>query len=154
MRKRSTILIGTFSLLVLYFLLALFVSGVGEPIFWVIGDKLDWESKRLAGWNAKDCGRVANKGNAGKASDCALGAVQEHKPFRVRYETYSIDETSAFAIVGSPDGHLHHLGFLGGSPDGAVNLLHQNVRIWRCREPIGFHDERDLGVDRGMIPCR
>jgi hypothetical protein len=154
MRKRSTILIGAFSLLVLYFLLTLFVPVIGGPIFWIIGDKLDWESKRLAGWNAKNCGRVANNGNAGKASDCVLGAFQEHKAFRVRYETLSVDDTSAFAIVGAPDGHLYHLGFLGGSPDGAVSLLHQSVRIWHCPEPIGFHIEKDLGLGRGMISCR
>jgi hypothetical protein len=154
MRKRFKFLIAALFLLVVYVLLALAMPIAGDPIVWIIGDKLDWESRRLAGWNARNCGRVSYNEDGGMASECVVKAFRDKEPFRVRYQTTSIDEASAFAIVGARDGHLYHIAFLGGSPDGGVNFCHQNVDTWRCQEPISFHKETDWGRDRGLISCR
>jgi len=154
MRKRFKFLIAILCLLVLYVLLALTMPVASGPIVWVIGDKLDWESRRLAGWNARNCGRVSYDADASKASECVVKAYRDKEPFRVRYETLSMEQASAFAIVGARDGHLYHIGFLGGSPDGGVDFFHQNKRTWPCREPISFHKETDWGKDRGLISCR
>jgi hypothetical protein len=155
MRKRSKFLIATLSLLVLYILLALAMPVASGPLVWIIGDKLDWESRRLTGWNARNCGRVSYDAEGGNASRCVMEAFRDKEPFRVRFETISVDEASAFAIVGARDGHLYHLGFLGGSSDGGVNFFHQDVTTWRCQEPISFHQETGMEVkDRGLISCR
>jgi len=155
MGKRSKFLIATLCLLVLYVLLALAMPIASGPIVWIIGDKLDWESRRLAGRNARNCGTVSYDSTGGTASECVLKAFQDKKTFRVRYETMSVDEASAFAVVGARDGHLYHIGFLGGSSDGGVDFFHQNITTWRCQEPVSFHKETDMGTrDRGLISCR
>ncbi len=154
MRKRFKFLIAALCLVVLYVLLALAMPIASGPIVWIIGDKLDWESRRLAGWNARNCGRVSYNADGGMASECVVKAFRDKAPFRVRYETISIDEASAFAVVGGRDGQVYHIGFLGGSPDGSVDFFHQNITTWRCQKPISFHKEADWGKDRGLISCR
>jgi len=155
MGKRSKFLIAALCLLVLYLLLAHAMPFIaGDPIVWIIGDKLDWESRRLAGWNARNCGRVSYKHDGGMASECVVKAFRDKEPFRVRYETRSVDEASAFAIVGARDGHLYHIAFLGGSSDGGVSFFHQYITTWRCPEPVSFHKETDWGRDRGLVSCR
>jgi hypothetical protein len=154
MQNRSKFLFVTLCLIVLYVVVAFAVPMTSAPIVWIIGDKLDWESRRLAGWSARNCGRVGYDSDASKASDCMVKAFRDKEPFRVRYQTISIDEASAFAIVGDRNGHLYHIGFLGGSSDGGVSFLAQNISIWRCQEPISFHKEHDWGRDRGLISCR
>lgn len=154
MSKRSKFLIATLSLMVLYVLLALAMPIASGPIVWIIGDKLDWESRRLAGGNARNCGTVSYNANGGKASECVGKAVRDKEPFRVRFETISMDEASAFSIVGAPDGQLYHIAFLGGSSDGGVDFLHQHITTWRCQQPVSFHKETDMGRDRGLISCR
>jgi hypothetical protein len=142
------------SLLLICVLLVLTVSFTTAPIIWVIGDKLDWQSHRLAGWKARNCGHVTRNGDATKASACVIEAVKNKQAFRVRFETTSIDEESAFSIVGNSSGHFYHLGFLGGSPDGGVDFFRQTVTEWKCAEPVSFHKELDWNKDRGMISCR
>ena len=154
MRNHRTLVIGALVLL-LYVPLAFLVPATSGPIVWILGDKLDWESRRLAGWNATNCGRVAQDGDARNGSACAVAAFKNRKSFQVRYEMAALDEAYAISIVGAPDGHVYHLGFLGGSPDGGVSFRAQNVSIWRCPELITFHKEMDWGrVDRGVISCR
>jgi hypothetical protein len=154
MQRNKRIWVGTLSLLFLYLMLAFSMPFTAWPIVWIIGDKLDWESKRLAGWNAKNCGRIAVDEDAKTSSECIVKAVQDKKPFRVRYGTMAVDEASAIGIVGDRDGHVYHISFLGGSPDGGVSLVDQSITIWRCPEPIKFHSELDWGRNRGRNSCR
>lgn len=154
MRKRYTLLVGALSLIFLYLLLALAIPAASGPIVWLVGDKLDWESRRLAGRNARNCGRVPIEADAREAYDCVVSAFRDKRPFRVRYETSNVDEASAVGIVGADDGHIYHLGFLGGSFDGGVNFLRQKVKVWRCPEPINFHKETAWRKDREIITCR
>ena len=154
MGKYYTILVVALSVTFLYLLLAFAVPAVSGPIVWAIGDKLDWESRRLAGRDARDCGRVPIGAEAREASECVAQAFRDKKPFRVRYDTMSVDEASAVSIVGAADGHAYHLRFLGGSPDGQVSLLGQTVKNWVCPEPINFHMETVWPNDRAIITCR
>jgi hypothetical protein len=154
MRRCTQIEIGGVCVLALYALLAISTPVTSAPIVWVIGDKLDWEARRMAGWNAANCGRVPVGADAQNASNCVLSANRDHRPFRVRYQTTAADEASAFSIVGARDGQLHHLAFLGGSPDGGVDLFRQYVTTFPCKEPITFHKETNWGKDTGMISCR
>lgn len=154
MSKRRPLFIASFLFLGLYLGLAFVVPMFSAPIVWLIGDKLDWESRRLAGWNATNCGRVPVNSDAHKASDCVLAAFRDKRPFRVRYQTLTIDEDSAIGIVGASDGQLFHLGFLGGSSDGGVSFSRQNVSIWRCPEPITFHTDKDWSHGPGIMSCR
>jgi hypothetical protein len=54
-------------------------------------DKLEIESRRLAGPGAIDCGRVEIKGDPKDATECAVGAQKAAKPFRIRYDLQGID---------------------------------------------------------------
>ena len=152
--KMLQIVTGGVCLLVFYLRLAVSTPATSAPIVWVIGDKLDWETWLLAGWNATNCGRVPVGADAQNASDCVLSANRDHKPFRVRYQSTAADEASAFSIVGARDGRLYHVAFLGGSPDGGVDLFRQYVTTFPCNEPVTFHKETDWGRDTGMISCR
>lgn len=141
-------------LFALYLLVAFNLPSAAKPIVWLIGDKLDWESWRLGGLTAKNCGHVPIGTSAADASACVISCFQQKKPFRVRYETTSMDEASGSGIVGAPDGQVYDLRFLGGSPDANVHLRYQKVWIHRCPEPITFHKQLDWSKDTGMISCR
>ena len=65
-------------------------------------DKLETESKRLAGPGAIDCGRVEIKGDPKEATECAIEAQKAAKPFRIRYDLQGIDSFVAVAIVRTP----------------------------------------------------
>jgi hypothetical protein len=149
MRRQLAALIGVLFLI----LIAFSILPVSNPIVLVMGDKLDRDSKRMAGRNAMDCGRVPIGGDAREASNCVLSAVGDKRPFRVRYETTSSDQASAVGLIGARDGHIYHLFFLGGAPDGRVHFFTQSVWVTRCPEPIVFHKQLDWGRDSGMITC-
>jgi len=97
-------------------------------------DRLEVESKRLAGPGAIDCGRVTTKGDPKDATQCAIAAQKAEKPFRVRYDIQGIDSAVAVALVRTPVGTVGVLTYdsdpSGGSHVGAV------VYPKRCPEPV------------------
>jgi len=143
-----------FSILALLLLYAgLVLGGVSEaqaPIIWMVGDKLDWESHRLAGWRATNCGRLP--GHAHEVSRCVVACLTDKVPFRLRYDWIGIDEANAIGVVGGRDGRLYTLSSAGGRPTGRVDLLYQSVTVRPCEEPIDLskHTERD---EIPWIPC-
>jgi hypothetical protein len=74
-------------------------------------DRLERESKNLAGPSAIDCGRVEISGNPKTATDCALAAQKAGKPFRVRYDLHGVDSEVAVAIVRTPAGIVSTLSY-------------------------------------------
>jgi hypothetical protein len=134
-RKRRTILIWIVAI-ILYILVAFKVPSTTGPIVSLIGDRWDWESWRLAGWNARDCGFVRFRRDNSHASKCVMAALQNKVPFRVRYESLCTDEACSTGLVGGRDGTLYMVSFVGGSPDGGVDLLRQQVSVRPCAEPI------------------
>jgi hypothetical protein len=74
-----------------------------------VGDELECTSRELAGSDAVNCGRVHSGRSPERASDCALKAFSEKKPFLVRYDGSgwdAFDGEGALEIVGAPDGRV------------------------------------------------
>lgn len=97
-------------------------------------DKLEIESKRLAGPGAIDCGRVKIKGDPKDATECAIGAQKAAKPFRIRYDLQGIDSLVAVAIVRTPSGTVGALTY-DGDPSGGGHVGEVVYRK-RCPEPV------------------
>jgi hypothetical protein len=97
-------------------------------------DKLEIESKKLAGPGAIDCGRVKIKGDPKDATECAIGAQKAAKPFRIRYDLQGIDSLVAVAIVRTPSGTVGALTY-DGDPSGGGHVG-EVVYPKRCPEPV------------------
>jgi hypothetical protein len=97
-------------------------------------DRLEIESKRLAGPNAIDCGRVGIKGDPKAATQCAVAAQKAAKPFRVRYDLRGIDSSVAVAIVRTPIGTVGTLSY-DSDPSGGSHVG-EAVYPKKCPEPV------------------
>lgn len=97
-------------------------------------DRLEIESKRLAGAGAIDCGRVEIKGDPKDATQCAIAAEKAAKPFRVRYDIQGIDSAVAVAIVRTPVGTVGVLTY-DSDPSGGSHVG-EAVYPKRCPEPV------------------
>ena len=69
-------------------------------------DVMTAELAKLAGADARDCGRIAMSGDVQSASQCAMQANDAKKPFYVRYDLPMPDAQMAIATVRTPDGKL------------------------------------------------
>jgi hypothetical protein len=96
-----------------------------------------------------DCGTVGIKVDPREATDCALKAQREGRPFRVRYNIRGIDSAVAGGVVRTPSGELYALSFVGNtSGTGATSLLEQYSSKSPCPQP--YH----LWVNsKGRINC-
>jgi hypothetical protein len=103
--------------------------GLTWPLFHVTGDAMDWKSHYLAGIYSVNCGRVKIRGDASMATDCALQADAEAKPFRVIYNIQGYDSSVAGGVVRTADGRLLFLSFDGFS------FLHQHINVTPCPKP-------------------
>ena len=61
-------------------------------------DSMEKQSRKLAGKDAIDCGRVTIGASPKAATDCALKANAEGKPFRVRYDSEDLTLRSQQAL--------------------------------------------------------
>lgn len=152
MKTRYKFLVGAIWLLILYLLLPFLSPFASGLIVRVTGDRLDWASRRLGGWKARNCGWVPADGTAREASNCVFSALRDKRSFRVRYDLMGVDAGPAVALVGTPDGHVYQLGFLSTPHGGSV--FGGGVTTTRCQEPIALHTFTDMGgKDRGMVAC-
>jgi hypothetical protein len=94
---------------------------------------MDWETRYLAGVHGVNCGRVKIRGNASMATNCALQANAEAKPFRVIYNIQGIDSRVAGGIVRTADGRLLFLS------DDGLSFLHQHVDVTPCPKPYHLY---------------
>ena len=145
-KKKILILVAI--ALVLFFAVG-FLDGFSTPIIAVAGDSMDWHSRWLMGRHGIDCGRVAVNGDPKTATDCALKAQSEGKPFRVRYDIMGYDSAVAGGIVRTPSGQLYALSFDGNpSGSGETSLLEQRTSASSC--PVPTH----LWVNpKGRLNC-
>jgi hypothetical protein len=129
--------------------LASLVDAVPGPVIRAFGDSMDWRSRWLMGSRGIDCGRVKIKGDPTSATNCALKAESEGRPFRVRYDIMGIDSAVAGGIVRTPSGELYALDFDGNpSGGGGTSLLGQRSSKYPCPKP--YH----LWVNpRGRVNC-
>ncbi len=124
----------------LFVLLLLFFSDLagipGALLAPVLGDAMDWRTRYLAGWRGVDCGRVKIGQDAAAASQCALKAQSDGRPFRVVYNILGYDSNVAGAIVRTPSGQLLALNYDScPSGCGGTSFLGQRVAVSRCPEP-------------------
>jgi hypothetical protein len=120
----------------------------------VTGDKLDQASRRLAGPNARDCGRIRFDGDARQAKNCTLSAFRDKKPFRMRYQLWDtsfVDATQEVSLVGAQDGHVYELSSWFGFSSAVFG---EDVSSERCAEPVAF-EARTLGSGKStdLIEC-
>jgi hypothetical protein len=102
----------------------------------IVGDSMDWHSRWLIGRHGIDCGTVKVRADPTVATDCALKAQADGKPFRVRYNVLGYDSAVAGGIVRTPSGDLYGLSFDGDpSGQGGTSLFRQRVRSRHCPEP-------------------
>jgi len=102
-----------------------------------VGDRIEQESGLLMGKQGIDCGRVKVSGNPKSATECALKAQAEGKPFRVRYDIMGIDSAVAGGIVRTPAGQLYALSFDGDpAGQGGTSASRQVLGKAQCPQPI------------------
>jgi hypothetical protein len=99
----------------------------------LVGDKLEWRSRSLAGKEAVNCGRVEALHGARAANDCVRNAIASGKAFRVRYTAPAIEGGLHTGLVRSPQGHLYEI-ILDGNPGrgGPTSLFRQQIAVEEC----------------------
>ena len=103
-----------------------------------VEDAWESQSRELSGPHATDCGRVGVLGNPTVATECALKAFRERRPFRVRYDLQGIDSDVSAGLVYTPESKLYGLDFDGDPAGrGGTSLSRQRVEKVEC--PIPFH---------------
>jgi hypothetical protein len=126
------------------------------------GDLLERQSKKLAGSDAVDCGRLwlgvaffwpessaRNRRQAVAASQCAIQAFNSGKSFRVRYQIQGVDSDGAIGFASPGRGLVYTLLF-DGDPlgQGGTNFFRQRVRTYSCPSPLALKI-----FDTGMLTC-
>ena len=103
----------------------------------LVGDKLEWRSRALAGSVEVNCGRVESGHDARKANDCVRTSLALGKAFRVRYGVPTIDSDISTGLVRSPQGRLYEI-ILDGNPGraGPTSLLRQRVAVQECSSEL------------------
>jgi hypothetical protein len=98
-------------------------------------DLLETQSKRMAGPQGIDCGRVSVGSDPTAATKCTLAAQESKKPFRVRYDMRGFDSSVAVAIIRTPVGTVGTLQY-DSDPEGGGGRAHEVVSPGRCPEPV------------------
>jgi hypothetical protein len=99
-------------------------------------DLLEKRMKALAP-DAINCGRVGVRADPQKASNCALDAFKNRKPFQVRYDLQGIDSSVAVGWVGTADGAVIAISF-DGDPMGGGGTSETRQRVYEkaCPQPV------------------
>ena len=99
----------------------------------LVGDKLEWRARSLAGPEGVNCGHVESGHDARDANDCVRKSLALGRAMRVRYEVHGIDSTGSTALVRSPVGHVYEI-VLDGNPGhaGPTSLFRQRIAVKEC----------------------
>jgi hypothetical protein len=156
MRPIRRPVVVTLALLILAAVCTLFLRGRSKhiralpltaPSVLLLPGDLEVQTKKLAGLEAIDCGRVLIQGDPEIATECALAAQKAGKPFRVRYDLQGIDSFVAVAIVRTEVGTVESL-LWDSDPSGGGRSGPGVVFPRRCPEPV------HLWVDpHGRVNC-
>ena len=121
----------------LFFLVGAFNNRISVFLLPIVGDAMDRQSRHLMGPSGIDCGTVKVHADPKAATDCALEAQAEGKPFRVRYDVMGYDSEVAGGIVRTREGKLYALSFDGDiSGQGGTSLFRERVTRADCPQPI------------------
>ena len=103
----------------------------------LVGDKLEWRARSLAGAQSVNCGRVEGGHDARDANGCVTMSLASGKAFRVRYKVPSIDSNVSTALVRSPQGQLYEIT-LDGNPGkaGPTSLFRQRIAVKECSSQL------------------
>jgi len=136
MRKKGILIAACIAVVLIGVLAVRGNDSIGTRFASRFGDSMDWEGRWLAGRHSVNCGRVEVQGDPTAATECALRAQTEGKPFRVVYNIMGYDAPVAGGIVRTPDGELYGLSF-DGDPHGGggVSLFGQRVSRSTCPKP-------------------
>jgi hypothetical protein len=134
-RRRILRIVG----MLVFLLCVIFLDSMGilgALLVPVLGDAMDWRAHYMAGWRSVNCGRVGVGQDAAAASQCALKAQSDGRPFRVVYNIQGFDSRVAGGIVRNRKGELWALSYDScPSGCGGTSLLIQRVSVNRCPEP-------------------
>jgi hypothetical protein len=99
----------------------------------LVGDKLEWRSRHLAGPKGVNCGRVEGGHDARAANDCVRNALSAGQAFRVRYRVPTTDSDVSTGLVRSRQGELYEM-ILDGNPGkaGPTSLFRQRIAVRQC----------------------
>jgi hypothetical protein len=121
---------------------------------------LVYRLNQLAGHGAIDCGMAEVGESPDIASDCALKAWGERKPFIVRYDVQGIDTEQALGFAGTESGNVSGLWFFGagyatgGHPTDEARSRKLRftddgrISIEECSSPINFRKSSN-----GRVTC-
>jgi len=99
-------------------------------------DAMERGSRKLAGPDAIDCGRVGIYKDPKSATDCALSAFNGNKPFRVLYDFWNIDSAVAAGVLRTPAGKVYGVIF---DSAGMRNSSEEELRYFiatPCPDPV------------------
>ena len=116
-----------------------------SPIF---GDPIERTTRRLAGRDAVDCGRVDIHGDSTSATRCSLDAQSEGRSFRVIYNRQGTDSTIADAFIRTLDGRLYRIGYDSRPQGRGFSLLRQRTYSAPCLASENF-----VVDPRGRLYC-
>ena len=102
------------------------------------GDAWERQSRRLSGPYAIDCGRVGVHRSPATATECALKAFYDSKPFRVRYDLQGLDSNVSAGLVYTPAGKMYGLTF-DGDPYGRGGTSWSRQRTDQVECPVPLH---------------
>jgi hypothetical protein len=135
-------------LLVILFVLAILSRAAGfgpyrlcQGFVDLVGDKLEWRSRSIAGKQGVNCGRVDSGHDAGAANDCVRNSLALGKAFRVRYKLPTIESSVSVGLVRSPHGHVYEIIFDGnpeniGRFSGDTSLFRQQIVVQECSSEL------------------
>jgi len=86
-------------------------SSEGAPAI-AASDAVEAQVRKLAGKSAHDCGRVAAGGSVQQASECAMQANSDGKPFFVLYDLPA-EAGMTVALARSGDGKMYTVQYVG-----------------------------------------
>lgn len=138
-RRRRWFLWAFVAIVACFLFLLADLRGQTYPLVHVIGDAMDWRSHYLAGLRSVNCGRVALRGDASAATECALQAQAKGQPFRVIYSIRGIDSLLAGGIVRTPSGALLFLSYDSCPWGCGFSLLRQRVAVIPCPQPYHLY---------------
>jgi hypothetical protein len=98
----------------------------------LVGDKLDWRARSLAGKEGVNCGRVESGHDARAANDCVKNSLALGKAFRVRYDVQAIEGSLYAGLVRSQQGRTFEIILDDKSSRGAPSLFRQQVAVEEC----------------------
>lgn len=112
---------------------------------------MDRRMRVLAGKDALDCGRVKLDGDPRASLRCARRAISKRRAFFVRFESASMDSSSADGFAGDSSGNIYSIDFdsMGIGPfEGAEIMDNGHDAVQRCPKPVRI--KKELGR-KGML---